>query len=180
AVAFDMTAVAADVNAAPFNTASATLVYRVQNTFQNPQPANSTPMCAARVELASAPPATAGLVALNGNAGQSFPASSNPSLGTLAIPATAPLSGTSTQGPATVDAQGFSGFPKVSVDVTLALNDWLSTKGPTMTIVLPPYGPTIGQLGVTNTPPTPVPVSRSTAECRTVIDTVSLTVNIAR
>jgi hypothetical protein len=80
----------------------------------------------------------------------------------------------------TVQAQGFGNFPKVTVDVTLALNDWLSTRSPTMTLVLPPFGPTIAQLGITNNPPIPVPASRSTAECRTVLDTISLVVNIGR
>ena len=117
---------------------------------------------------------------LNAAAGQNFPASSNPLLGALLVPDAAPLHGSTSQGPTIVDAQGFSGFPKVTVDVSLALNDWLSAKPSTMTLMLPPNGPTISQLGVTNNPPTPIPVSRSTAECQTFIDTVTLTVNIGR
>jgi hypothetical protein len=178
-LAFDMSAVIADVST-PFNIAGASLVYRVQNTFQNPAPANASPMCAARVELASAPPATGGIVNINGANGGNFPASANPSLSALPLPATAALQGTTTQGPATVDAQGFAGFPKVTVDVSLALSDWLKTKPPTMTLMLPPIGPTIADLGITNSPPNPVPVSRSTAQCNTTFDTVSLTVNIGR
>jgi hypothetical protein len=92
------------------------------------------------------------------------------------------LQGSTSQGPATVDAQGFSGFPKVTVDVSLALSGWLATKPSTMTLMLPPIGPTIADLGITNNPPNPVPVAavQSTAECRTMIDTVTLTVNIGR
>jgi hypothetical protein len=103
-------------------------------------------MCAARVELAKAPPVAGGLVNINGAAGGNFPASANPSLSALPLPATAALQGSTTQGPATVDAQGFSGFPKVTVDVSLALSDWLVTKPSIMTLVLPPIGPTIADL----------------------------------
>jgi hypothetical protein len=118
----------------------------------------------------------------NGAAGGNFPASSNPSLSALPLPDKAALQGSTSQGPATVDAQGFSGFPKVTVDVSLALSGWLATKPSTMTLMLPPIGPTIADLGITNNPPNPVPVAavQSTAECRTMIDTVTLTVNIGR
>jgi hypothetical protein len=181
AVSFDMSAVIADLSSAgAFSTAGATLVYRIKESFENPAPANATPMCAARVEVASATPVAGGLVVINGATGANFPASSTPSLGALALPDTAPLSGSATQGPATVVAQGFGQFPSVTVDVSLALNDWLATKPPMMTLVLPPIGPTIAQLGITSNPPTPIPVSRSTAECHTFIDTVTLTVNIGR
>jgi hypothetical protein len=179
AVAFDMSGVIADLDAAPYNLLTGKLVYRVADTFQNPQPANAIPMCAARLELAAAAPAATGLVDLNGAAGQDFPASNNPSLAPLSLPHTVPLSG-GQAGAWSVDPHGFSGFPRVTVDVTWALSDWAASKAPTLTLVLPPTGPTIAQLGVTNAPPTPIPVSRSTAECRTFIDSLTLTVNVGR
>lgn len=181
-VAFDMTPVVTDLaTKGAHSTFSGTLRYRVQNTFRNPATPNRMDLCVARIEVAAAPPASGGLFALNGLT-QAFPASGNPTLGALPIPTDVAIKGETYKAPATVTVQDptAANFTTVSVDVSLALNDWLGTRPSTLTLAFMPTGPTLATLGITNNPPTPVPDTRRTAACRTYIDTMELTVNVGR
>lgn len=181
-VAFDMTPVVSDLTTnGPHSTFSGTLRYRVQNTFKSPATPNRMDLCVARIEVAAAPPASGGMFSLNGFT-QAFPASSNPTLGALPIPTDVAISGQTHKAPATVTVQDptAANFTTVSVDVSLALDDWLPARPPTLTLAFMPTGPTLAALGITNNPPTPVSETRRTAACRTYIDTMVLTVNVAR
>lgn len=176
-VSFDMTAVAANLNSAPFKTLSGTITYHI-NSNKVPQSFQGIDLCVASLQTATAVPTTNGLVTMNLTTGGSLPASPPPSLGPINLPGFA-ASGTSSSGPATVNTSPPD--PTVTVEVTTLLSDWGATKPGTLAIAFVPQGPTLAQMGLTKQPfPDPVPVNRSTAACISNIKDIAMTVHVGR
>jgi hypothetical protein len=174
---FDMSQVASDINATPYKTLSGTLTYHI-NSNKVPQ-SNAIDMCVASLQMAAAVPTADGFVTLPVGNGQNNPPSSPPTLGALNLPGFAPIGQITTSGPATVNPAGPD--PTVSVDVTLLLSDWGSTKPPQLAIAFVPQGPTMAQLGLLTLPdPLPVPTNRSTAACISNVKDIALVVNVGR
>ena len=177
-VTFDMSQVASNINATAYKTLSGTLTYHI-NSNKVPQSFNGIDMCVASLQMAAAVPTVDGFVTLPLGNGQNNPPSSPPSLGALNLPGFAGLGGATASGPATVNPAPPD--PTVSVDVTLLLSDWGSTRPAQLAIAFVPQGPTIAQLGLLTQPdPLPVPTNRSTAACVSNVKDIALVVHVGR
>ena len=185
---FDMAAVASDLSAAPHKTLTATLTYQINSWLKVPQSAQDLDLCVRTLELARGyeTPAPFAIVELDPRFGD-FPQSAPSRLGPINLPSQVPFGQTTTSGPVTVNPAGPA--PTVTVDVTMLISDWAealaqepanSAERGRFGIAFLPFGPTIQQLGLTNTPPTPVPTNRSTARCTSILSGTVLTVNIGR
>jgi hypothetical protein len=173
-VTFDMTPVVSNITATPFKTLTGTIDHD-PTSVKVPQGFNVIEMCTARLELTTTPPASTGLVTLNFLGGQNFPGSTNPTLGVLNQPPSAPAGQVSHHGSVTVDAA--PPFPTVTSDISLILSDWASTRPPSLAIVFVPQGPTLATMGIANG--TPVPVNRN-VQCVSVLRRFAMTVHVGR
>lgn len=171
-VTFDMSGVAADINATPFKSLTGTLTYHI-NSSKVPQ-SNGIDMCVASLQIAVSAPAS-GFVPLNFLIGENFPPSSPPSLTAINLPGFAPVGQVTSSGPATVNPAGPD--PTVTVEATWILSDWANTKPAELAIAFVPQGPTLAQMGIPNNP---VPPSRSTAQCISNVKDIALRVNVGR
>lgn len=170
---FDMSAVLAEIDRPPRPTVVGTLTYNVGPSTKTPaSAAGLVDICLRSVELAAAAPAMAGLVPLNYVAGAEFPASAPPSLGIVGLPATAPVGAVTSAGAATVNTTG--SVTSVSVDVSLLLWDWAARRTSTLSLVFKPRGVPLGAVGIRNA--TPVPVSRPSDQCVSILKDLALTV----
>ena len=112
---FDMSQVAADLNAAPHQTLTATLTYKVGSTVRDPQSAQAFDLCVRTLELArgyETPPAFSNIT-LDPRFGE-FPTSAPSRLGVITLPQSVPLGRTTVDGPTTVDPSPPA--PTVTVD----------------------------------------------------------------
>lgn len=187
-VVFDMGAVATDLRAAPHKFLTASLTYRIGSFLKDPASAQDLDLCVRALELARGyeTPAPFALVELDPRFGD-FPQSAPSRLGAIDLPARVPLGQITVSGPVTINPAGPS--PTVTVDVSLLMSDWAESLAQQPTgsaesgrfgIAFLPFGPTIQQLGLTNTPPSPVPANRSTARCTSILKEALLTVTIGR
>jgi hypothetical protein len=186
--AFDMRAVAADLAASPHKTLTGTLTYRLGSWSRIPQSAQDIDLCVRTVQFTTGyeTPSAFHVVTLDPRFGD-FPTGAPSRLGALILPDRVPFGRTTVSGPATVDPAGPN--PTVSIDVSVLLSDWaerVASEPPNSAepgrfgVAFLPFGPTIQQLGLTNSPPTPVPANRSTARCTSILKDLSLKVTIGR
>lgn len=171
-VTFDMTPVVTNLSGSAFKTLTGTMSF---DPVTLPQMGNQLALCALRLEMMTPPPTANGVVALNFLTGGTFPASAQPSLGTLPLPASAPFGQVTHHGSVTVD--GNPPFPTVTADVSLILSDWAASRPTSLAVVFVPRGPTLAALGIASG--TPVPPNRN-VQCVTSIRRVSMTVNVGR
>ncbi len=187
-IVFDMTAVAANLQASPHKLFTGSLTYRIGSFSKIPQSAQELDLCVRTLELARGyeTPRPFAVVELDPRFGD-FPQSAPSRLGAINLPTRVPFGQITASGPATIDPAGPA--PTVTVDVSLLLSDWAerlaqepanSAERTRFGIAFLPFGPTIQQLGLTNTPPSPVPVNRSTARCTSILKDPSLSVTIGR
>jgi hypothetical protein len=187
-VVFDLGAVASDLSASPHKLLSASLTYRIGSSLKVPQSAQDLDLCVRTLELARGyeTPAPFAVVDLDPRFGD-FPQSAPSRLGAINLPTRVPHGQTTTSGPVTVNPAG--PLPTVIVDVSLLMSDWAeglaalpanSAERGRLGIAMLPFGPTIQQLGLTNTPPSPVPANRSTARCTSILTGAVLKVTIGR
>jgi hypothetical protein len=185
---FDLSAVASDLSASPHKLLTATLTYRIGSSLKIPQSAQDLDLCVRTLELARGyeTPAPFSFVQLDPRFGD-FPQSAPSRLGPINLPSSVPFGQTSASGPVTVNPAGPA--PTVTVDVSLLISDWAealaqepanSAERGRLGIAFLAFGPTIQQLGLTNTPPSPVPASRSTARCTSILTGMVLTVTVGR
>lgn len=175
---FDMSQVVSNINATPYKTLSGTLTYHI-NSNKVPQSFNGFDMCVASLEMPATVPTVDAFVTIPAGNGQSIPPSSPPTLGALILPPFAKTGQVTNSGPATVNTAPPE--PAVSVDVTLLLSDWGSTRAPEFAIAFVPLGPTIAQLGLLTQPDAlPVPTNRRTAACVSDVKDIALVVNVGR
>ncbi len=185
---FDMSAVAADLSGSPHKLLTASLTYKIGAWQKIPQSAQDIDLCVRTLEFARGyeTPSPFAIVELDPRAGN-FPQSAPSSLGPINLPNHVPFGQTTVSGPVTVNPAGPQ--PSVTVDVTLLISDWAqalaqepanSAERGRFGISFLPFGPTIQQLGLTNSPPTPVPVSRSTARCTSILKDMNLKVTVGR
>jgi hypothetical protein len=185
---FDMAAVRADLAARPHKTLSGTLTYRIGSFLKVPPSTQGIDLCVRTVQLASGyeTPSPFAIVELD-PLSNGFPSSAPSRLGALLLPDHVPLGQITYAGATTVDPAGPN--PTVTVDVSVLLSDWAETfalEPPSSAernrfgVAFLPFGPTIPQLGLTASPPTPVPPARSAARCTSILREAELRVRIGR